>query len=51
MSDSSESYGYQLIHYCNNNDISGVESLLSRSDKSAFINCKNEVTDKLACNI
>ncbi len=43
----SEALGDQLINYSVSNNISGVESLLSRSDKSTFINHKNVKDDEV----
>ncbi len=39
----SVNYGKQLIDYCYNNNINKIKSLLNRSDKSNFINYKDEV--------
>jgi hypothetical protein len=38
----SEACGGQLCDFSVSNDVSGVESLLSRSDKSSFINYKDD---------
>ncbi len=40
---SKDYYGKQLINCCKENDISGVDSLLNRSDKLSFIQFKDQV--------